>query len=451
MKIRDRLSLQFAGISAIILFLVLAGIYIAVERTRASTFYNRLNDRALTVAELFLGEDNMTREKFTEVQRRYPIELPNEEVHIYNEKGDPVFINQNTIQWPGPMIERVRKEHRLRIRQRDKQSVGLLYEDNSGNFVVLISAYDKYGHNWERQLLWAMLFSFIISTVVMFFLGRVFARTALLPITRAVNEVKVIRSTSLDRRLKTQESRDEVNELIVTFNNLLEHLEQSFDAQRSFVSNASHELRTPLTSIIGNIEVTLAFDRTAADYKLTLQQVLVATGKLNELINNLFELAQAAIDVSDFEEVRLDELIWQVKDEWMNKVPGCHIELDFKLDPDFRKYTIKGKSDLLFIAFGNLVHNAIKFSGNKPIFCTIESKSHETEIRIRDQGIGIHSEEAHEVFLPFRRGSNAKNFEGSGIGLSLTEKILRLQGGHIRINDTLQSGTEFIISFPSLL
>ena len=448
MKIRDRLSLQFAGISAIILFLVLAGIYFAVERTRSNSFYTRLNDRALTVAELFLAEDNMSREKFMEVQKRYPQSLPHEEVHIYNEKGEPVFINQNTIQWPAPIVQRVRREHGVRIRQGQNQSIGLYYQDNSGDFVVLITAFDKYGHNWERQLLWAMVLSFFISGIVMFFLGRLFARSALSPISQAVNEVKVIRSSSLDRRLETKESKDEVNELIVTFNNLLEHLEQSFDAQRSFVSNASHELRTPLTSIMGNIEVTLAFDRNAEEYKQTLQQVLTAAEKLNDLINNLFDLAQAAIDVNEFEEIRLDELAWQVKDEWMNKVKGCDIELDFKLGADVSKYTIKGKSDLLFIAFGNIIHNAIKFSGNQRIFCTIESKAHETIIRIRDQGIGIVATERQDVFLPFRRGSNANQFIGFGIGLSLTEKILRLHGANIIVNPVVSSGTEFVISFP---
>ena len=448
MKIRDRLSLQFAVISAVILFLVLTGIYIAVERSRSNSFYGRLNDRALTVAELFLAEDNMSREKFTEVQKRYPQSLPHEEVHIYNEKGEPVFINQNTIQWPLPIISRVRQERRIQVRQGQRQSVGLYYQDNSGDFVVLISALDEYGRNWERNLLWAMGFSFVISAVMMFFLGRVFARTALSPITKAINEVKVIRSTSLNKRLATPESKDEVNELIVTFNNLLEHLEQSFDAQRSFVSNASHELRTPLTSIMGSIEVTLAFDRSAEDYKNTLQHVLTATERLNDLINNLFELAQAAIDVSDFEEIRLDELIWQVKDEWMTKVPGSEIELSFHLDPDTTQYTIKGKSDLLFIAFGNIIHNAIKFSGNKKIFVSIESRPTETVISIRDQGIGIDPDEARSLFLPFRRGTNAKDFKGFGIGLSLTENIVRLHGATIEIDPLLKEGTRFFVIFP---
>lgn len=452
MKIRDRLALQFTLLSAIILFLVLASIFITEEKNRSDAFYNRLNDRALTVAELFLAQDNFSKEKFEEVQKRYPQSLPQEIVHMYNDKYEPVFINQKTNQWQWPIkiIEQVYAEKKIiKLQEGQKQSVGLYYEDNSGNFVVLISAYDVSGYVRIRQLFWSMMFSFFISVIVMFFLGRLFAWTALSPITKAINEVKFIRSSNLDRRLQTKESKDEINELIMTFNNLLEHLEQSFDAQRSFVTNASHELRTPLTSIIGNIEVTLAFERDINEYKQTLQNVLIGTEKLNELINNLFDLAQTTIDVKDFEEVRLDELIWQVKDEWMNKVEGSLIELNYNLDPNPEKYTIRGKGYLLFIALGNIINNAIKFSNNQKVICSIESKSNETVIRIKDFGIGITAADKKDIFSPFKRGANAKGYEGFGIGLSLTEKILRLHDATIEISSDNKHGTEFIISFPA--
>ncbi|MHA0110780.1 histidine kinase dimerization/phospho-acceptor domain-containing protein, partial [Klebsiella pneumoniae] len=73
----------------------------------------------------------------------------------------------------------------------------------------------------------------------------------------------------LNKRLNetNKGGKDEINELVVSFNNLLEHLEQSFIAQSQFISNASHELRTPLTSIIGTIEVTLHSEREKEDYR----------------------------------------------------------------------------------------------------------------------------------------------------------------------------------------
>ena len=448
MKIRDRLSLQFTLTFAILLFLVLAIIYITTEKNRKTDFFERLHDRALTTAELFLAQDNLSEERFRDVQKKYPLYLPDEVVRIYNDNYDPVFIYQNSFQWPKKIVDDVKRKRDIHYVDGKTQVSGIYYNDNSGNYVVLISAVDNYGYKRMHDLAWAMAFTFFISVVVMFFMGRLFARIALSPITKVINEVKIIRATSLDKRLKAKESKDEINELVVTFNNLLEHLDQSFEAQRSFVTNSSHELRTPITSIIGDIEVTLLSDREKEEYKMTLQRVLTETEKLNELINSLFELAQANIDVNDFEEIRLDELIWQVKDEWSNKIPGSNIELTYNLPADTRKYTINGNRYLLFIALGNVVKNALKFSNNKVVKCSIYSQMDSIVISVKDTGIGISQEDRQKIFQPFYRGANTTGYAGLGIGLSLSEKIFRLHDMTINVNAEYTDGTEFLISAP---
>src|SRR5580692_13199087 len=110
MKIRDRLSLQFAILSAVLLFTVLAAIYGLTWNNRQQDFYGHLLDRAITNAELFLAQDNLSAEKFRDVQKRYPQTLPDEIVHIYNDKDQSVFIRDSTSQWPTTIIDRVRQE-----------------------------------------------------------------------------------------------------------------------------------------------------------------------------------------------------------------------------------------------------------------------------------------------------------------------------------------------------
>src|SRR5580658_7098756 len=307
MKIRDRLSLQFAGLSAVLLFLVLAAIYGLFWNNRQQDFYTHLLDRAITNAELFLAQDNLSAEKFRDVQRKYPQTLPDEIVHIYNDKDESVFIKDSSFQWNRTIIDRVRRDKSVTYSQGTRQTVGIFYPDNSGDFVILASAIDKDGFAKLQQLLGIMVIGFLISVAVLFFAGRLFARIALSPIIKVIHDVKIIRSSSLNKRLRTKEGKDEINELAVTFNNLLEHLEQSFEAQSSFVAHASHELRTPITSIIGDVEVTLAQPRAAAEYRSTLEGVLTEAEKLNDLINNLFELAQTNIDITEFRDLRLDE------------------------------------------------------------------------------------------------------------------------------------------------
>jgi signal transduction histidine kinase len=448
MKIRDRLTLQFTLIFAVLLLLVLATIYLLTDNYRKSDFYDRLRDRALTTAQLFLGEDNLSVEKFQAVQVKYPQSLPKEIVRIYNDRNYPVFIKDSSNQWPLSIIQRVRAQGESYYNEGDIRIVGIYYRDNSGNFVVLASAVDIYGNANMRQLFWLMFSAFFISIFIMYFLGSLFARIALSPITKVINEVKIIRSSSLNKRLPVKYGKDEINELSVTFNNLLEHLEQSFDAQRSFVANASHELRTPLTSIVGNIEVTLSSERDTAEYKKVLDDVLVESEKLNDLINNLFDLSHSNIDVNDFHDVRLDELLWQVKDEWSHRIPESRIELRYHLPEETKRYTIAGNSHLLFIAIGNILKNAVKFSGMDLVICSLYYQENKAIITIADKGIGIKEEEVQNIFQPFFRGSNTAGHDGVGIGLSLSEKILRLHNASVHVRSELNKGTTFSIVFP---
>jgi signal transduction histidine kinase len=293
-----------------------------------------------------------------------------------------------------------------------------------------------------------MIFTvFFISIFILFFAGRLFARIALSPIIKVINEVKFIRSTSLDKRLQTKKGKDEINELTVTFNNLLEHLEQSFEAQRSFVAQASHELRTPVTSIIGDVEVTLSQDRDKEEYKKTLEGVLTESGKLDDLINNLFDLAQANIDITEFQDLRLDELLWQVKDEWTTKIPECTVDVRYNLPEDPRRYTIQGNNYLLFIAVGNILKNAIKFSDNRIVVCKLFLQNNIPVISIRDTGIGIGKDDMEKIFQPFYRGFNTFGYAGYGVGLSLADRIFRLHNVRVSINSELGNGTEFLLFF----
>jgi signal transduction histidine kinase len=449
MKIRDRLSLQFTIISAILLFGVLTGIYILTAEHSNNDFHDRLLDRAITNDELFLAQDNLSEEKFRDVQRKFPQSLPEEIVRIYNDSNQSVFIKDNSYQWPKSVIAQVRKQKLIYYASDKRQTAGIYYIDNSGNFTVLVSAVDTYGLRQMQQLFWVMFFAFFISVFILFFAGRLFARIALFPMIKVINDVKFIRSTSLDKRLRTKEGKDEINELAITFNNLLEHLEQSFETQRSFVAHASHELRTPVTSIIGEVEVTLSQERGKEEYKRALEGVMTESGKLNDLINNLFDLAQANIDITEFQNVRLDELLWQVKDEWSSRIPESEVVLSYNLPEDPNRYTIQGNSHLLFIAVGNILKNAIKFSNNKIVTCKLYLQNNSPVISILDIGIGINKEDIQNIFRPFFRGANTFGYAGYGVGLSLADKIFRLHNAHISIHSELNIGTEFLIYFTS--
>jgi signal transduction histidine kinase len=447
MKLKNKLSLQFTFLFAVLLFVVLFGIYMLENSRRKVSFYDKLEDRALIVGEFYFREDNMTKENFKEVIKKFPQTLSNEIVSIYNDQYQPVFIKENTLRWPKELIQNVIVNKKIRFTKANQQVVGIYFVDNSGNFIVIASATDDMGKENMKTLSIIMLFSFLVSLVITFFLGRLFATMAVNPINKIIDKVKIIRATSLDKRLPVGKiSHDEINKLSITINNLLEHLEQSFQAQQSFIMNASHELRTPITSILADAEITLRNTRKIDEYKNTLAGITKDAEKLNEIISTLLELAQINLDKSELQNIRLDEVLWEVADEWGK--PGSNLKVDYGPAADANKYSIMGNRRLLFIALSNILNNAIKFSNNQEVCCKISVKPKDILISIKDKGIGIAASDFQKIFQPFYRVANAQKFSGSGIGLSITERIIRLHNGKIDITSKLGEGSEFKILFP---
>jgi len=448
MKVKDRLSLQFTFLFGVVLFSVLIGIYLLEDSNRKINFYEKLEDRAFIAAEFYLAQDNMSKENFSQVLKKYPQSLSNEVVSIYNDTYQPVFIKEDTARWSKQQIQNVINSKKIRFSQGTQQVVGIYYVDNSGNFEVIVSATDDAGKETMRTLSYIMFFSFLVSLVITFFLGRLFATIALRPISRIIDNIKTIRSTNLNMRLEVGKlTHDEINQLSITVNNLLEHLEQSFQAQQSFIMNASHELKTPITSILGNAEITLRNNRDPEEYKQALTSIVKEAEKLNEIMSTLLELAQVNLDKSALQQIRIDELLWEVVDEW-GKPQASIIKVDYGNPAELANYTIMANRRLLFIALSNILKNAIKFSGNKPVHCKLSCINNQVIISIKDNGIGIDANDIVKIFQPFYRSANAQVFEGSGIGLYLTDRIVRLYNGKVEVQSKLKEGTEFKVTFP---
>lgn len=449
MKVKNRLSLQFTFMFAILLLVVLTGIYVLVEHNRLKSFMNKLDERAVTVAQFYLAEDNLSKDIFRQVAKKFPQSLTHESIRVYDDKFNSKFTREDSISWKHDFLAQIVKKKSIHLRQGETQITGIYYPDNSGNFIVVVSAIDDRGLHDMEQLRLIMTAFFISSLFITFFIGRIFARISLQPIVSITDNLKRIRASSLHHRLAVNHSKtDETDNLSSAINQLLEHLEQSFESQKSFVANASHELRTPITSILGEAEITLMKERSPEEYKHALQEIVGSVERLNYIINSLMELMQTNLDNKDFQSIRIDELIWEIADELAFKTNTDPIKIVYDLPADQSKRTLQGNRQLLFIAINNILKNAIKFSVGQEVLCTVSYKNQQMVIVIKDLGIGISAADIKKIFQPFYRSANALNFSGYGIGLSLTNNIVKQHNGSIQVESVLGQGTIFYVYLP---
>ena len=431
---------------ALLLLLVLTGVFLFAGHNRVNTFYDKLDDRAINVAQFYLAEDNLSKENFKSVIEKFPQSLASENIRIYTDHYQPKFIPEDSVHWDRRILKQVIEQKKIHFSEGNRQVTGIYYVDNSGNFIVIVSAVDEAGYHYLHDLSLVMVFFFMASLLITFFIGKIFSKIALHPIVNITGNLKRIRASSLDLRLPVAERKtDEIDNLSLTINKLLEHLEQSFESQQSFIANASHELRTPITTILGEAETTLVHERPKEEYQLTLVNIIKETEGLNEIINSLMDLMQMDLAHYELQSVRMDELLWEIVDELDND----KVKIDYNIPNDTLKCTIMGNRRLLFIGINNVIKNAVKFSNGKDVFCELFCNELGINIKIRDQGIGMTQKDILNIFQPFFRASNALNYAGHGIGLSLTQNVLKYHNGIIIVNSVVDTGTEFHLIFPN--
>lgn len=450
MKIRTRLTILFTLITATILFAFAAVIYYTAKENRENEFYSLLKKEAVTKANLFLNA-NVDKKTLQDIYHNNRKILNEVEVAIYDTSFTLLYhdaVDIDFVKETKQMINEINQEGEISFYQQDWQVIGLRYEFQGKNFIVTATAYDQYGYNKLHNLLRSCIVVFIISILVIYIAGRFFSRKAFDPVKEMTEKAATISVTNLDLRLPSNGTKDELSELAITFNEMLSRLENSFDAQKHFVSNISHELRTPLAAIITELELSANKERTIAEYKNAIANALTDAKKLARLSNSLLDLAKASYDPSEiaFKPTRIDEVLLDARQQVQKVNPGYKIEIHFENDfENDNQILVNGNEYLLKVAFANLFENGCKFSNDKQSVVSISFSYEKIVLRFADKGIGISEDDLKNIFTPFYRGDNKNFADGNGIGLSLTQKIIALHKGTIAIQSELNQGTTFAV------
>ncbi len=452
MNIRTRLLLQFSLFVFIIISIFSFAILYFSSSYRSSDYYSRLENRALSTAQLLLNVDEVSADLLRIIDKN-TLSLYNENLRIYTEDSTEVYSNlsDSTVTSKLYLISQVIKKSRVEYQDGEREGLGLLVVNKGENYVIFVSAWDKYGLSKINNLKIILLTGFLFSIFTTIIFGYVFAGRALKPISNVINQVKTITVNNLSQRVNEGNKTDEIAQMAITFNQMLQRLEDAFILQREFVAYAAHELRTPFTVMVTELDYTLMQERDKEKYRTVIKSLSDELKKLSKLSNGLLDLARISFEKSptDFKLIRMDELLIETFHSAKQLRPQSNIELNLDQMPENEKQLlVYGNEQLLSISFNNLIDNACKFSENNGVQIGLHIEDTKVHIEFKDHGAGIHIKDLDKIFQPFYRGQNSQYIAGYGIGLALTKKIVELHDGTVNVVSVLGKGSTFRISLP---
>jgi len=277
--------------------------------------------------------------------------------------------------------------------------------------------------------------------------GLFLANRALRPIDRITHTAQAISANDLTRRIGYQGAVDEVGRLAITFDRMLDRLQEAFDRERRFTADASHELRTPLTVIKGRISVTLSQSRTPTEYVNTMLALEQQVDRLIRLSTDLLFLARLEGGRLRFSPsaLVLSDLLETILEQAQPLAELRHITLSGNIPSSLLIY---GDLDYLIRLFLNLVDNAIKYTpiGGK-VTLQAEAKGTEVRVAVSDTGAGIPPEHLPHLFERFYRVETARSRStgGAGLGLAIAWEIAHWHGGTLSVQSKQGLGTTFTV------
>lgn len=456
MPVRFRITLLFSLFAFVILTIVCGSIYYFSYQSRLNTIKTRLTNRAITTARLLSQRERFDNELVRRIDSLTTISLKAKAVQAYNYQNRKLYsytdLPNDTLTISGETLDNARVSGTVFFRTGDKEAVAYHYADSSSRMVVVTAAKDEEGQKNLATLRKILLASFFVGLLFVFVSGYFFSRRLLRPIQNISADVAEISAQNLTRRIKTGRTKDEWYRLTDTVNELLNRLQESFELQRRFVSNASHELSTPLTAISSQLEVSLLRDREATEYKKVMQSIYQDVQHLTKLTQTLLEFAKASGNKGGLElsPVRIDEVVMRLPAEAAKADESYSVLLRFDdLPENQEELLVYGNEALLLTALRNIVVNACKYSEEHRASVGLQATAKEIVITITDRGKGIPEDKLTTIFQPFYRVEENTSAEGFGLGLSLADRIVKLHKGSITVSSKKGEGTVFVVRIPA--
>lgn len=455
MPVRIRITLLFVLFVFIIMSIVCGSVYYISANERVKTMKTRLTNRAITIGRLLARTEIFDPNLIRQFDSLTAVSLREKVIQVYDSNEHEIYrysdVAGDRIKVDKEELDDLREESdEIYFTRGNKEAIG--YEDDNIKVFIISAANDNDGRMNLARLKTILIISFLVGIISALIIGFIFSQRLLRPIKKIADEVSDISVQNLARRVSTGNVKDEWHYLADTFNQLLNKLQEGFELQRRFISNASHELSTPLTSISSQLEVILEKERSSAEYQKVIRSVYHDVRHMGKLTLTLLEFARASGNKGglDIDLVRIDEILMGMPSEISKINSEYRVILNFDNMPDEEeKLLVFGNEALLLTAIKNIALNACKYSDNHQAIIKLETGENNIQVEIEDKGIGIPPEEIDNIFQPFYRANKATEGRGFGLGLSMADRIIKLHKGTIKVHSIVNKGTTFTITIPS--
>ena len=293
-----------------------------------------------------------------------------------------------------------------------------------------------------------------IVIILAILIGLFISKKLLKPVNKMEEAASNIsQGSDLKKRIDIGNGTGEIYDLADDFNEMISRLDDSFEAEKRFISDASHELRTPMSVIMAQTELTLEQDRSNEEYKSAIEVINRQGGRMNTLIDTLLDYTRLEQRADEYQMMPIDlsELVTDLCQD-MKLIKLKDITLEYDVEPGI---IVSGHKVLLMRMLQNLIDNAYKYGNdNGNIWVTLKNNKENVILSVKDNGIGISEQGVDKIFDRFYREDSSRTHQkrmayGYGLGLSMVKKIVEMHDANIRVISEEGQGSEFRIYFKN--
>jgi heavy metal sensor kinase len=330
-----------------------------------------------------------------------------------------------------------------------KHNIRVLYTIIGRSIILQLGqsmeSYSRFIEAFRKIFVATMAALFVFAIVSGWFM----ARRALAGVEAVTQTARKISESRLKERVPVKKNQDEIDQLAITFNQMLDRIQTLVTGIREMSDNIAHDLKSPITRIRGISEVSLSTGASEKEYENMAASTVEECDRLLDMINTMLVISKTEAGVTNLDARKLDmgAVVRDACELFRASAEDKNLSLVCGVVGNF---SISGDNRLIQRMIANLLDNAIKYTpAGGSVEVTVNTTTNDAiAVTIKDSGIGISAKDMPRIFERFYRCDPSRSEAGIGLGLSLARAVARAHGGDISVFSKPEQGSTFTVTFP---